>query len=333
MSRALALFSGGLDSMLAVRVVMEQGVEVIALQFITPFFNYRHKGREAESSDEFLAKFGFPCMIVDVSEEYIAMLRSPRYGYGKNFNPCIDCKIFMMKRAKEMMSELGADFIVSGEVLGQRPMSQRRDAMRIVERDSGLDYYLLRPLCAKHMKPTYPEEHGLIDREKLHDISGRARRRQMDLAEAYGISDYQSPAGGCLLTDPIISQRIAWLLQGGAPITVSDVAILAVGRHFSVPGGRLYVGRNKEDNRKLGEFAREGDFIFKIKERPGTLVLFRGTLGDEDIRLAAAVATRYSDVDDGEVLAVGYRAFGGEEMEVMSGKIGDAELEEMRVKY
>ncbi|MBI5694754.1 MAG: 7-cyano-7-deazaguanine synthase [Nitrospirae bacterium] len=333
MSRALALFSGGLDSMLAVRVVMEQGVEVIALQFITPFFNYKHKGREAESSDEFLAKFGFPCRIVDVSEEYIAMLRSPRYGYGKNFNPCIDCKIFMMKRAKEMMSELGADFIVSGEVLGQRPMSQRRDAMRIVERDSGLDYYLLRPLCAKHMKPTYPEEHGLIDREKLHDISGRARRRQMDLAESFGISDYQSPAGGCLLTDPIISQRIAWLLQSGAPITVSDVAILAVGRHFSVPGGRLYVGRNKEDNRKLGEFAREGDFIFKIKERPGTLVLFRGMLGPEDIRLAAAVATRYSDVDDGEVLAVGYRAVGGEEMEVMSGKIGDAELEEMRVKY
>lgn len=333
MSRALALFSGGLDSMLAVRVVMEQGVEVIALQFITPFFNYKHKGREAESSDEFLAKFGFPCKIIDVSEEYIAMLRSPRYGYGKNFNPCIDCKIFMMKRAKEMMAELGADFIVSGEVLGQRPMSQRRDAMRIVERDSGLDYYLLRPLCAKLMKPTYPEEHGLIDREKLLDISGRARRRQMDLAEAYGISDYQSPAGGCLLTDPIISQRIAWLLQSGVPIEVSDVAILAVGRHFSVPGGRLYVGRNKEDNRKLGEFAREGDFIFKIKERPGTLVLFRGTLGPEDIRLAAAVATRYSDVDDGEVLAVGYRAVGGEEMEVMSGKIGDEELEGMRVKY
>ncbi len=181
--------------MLAARLVMEQGVDVTALNFISPFFGVGKKGREDEAAADFFRKYGIKSLVIDISDEYVEMIRNPRYGYGKNFNPCIDCKIFMMKKAKTIMQEEGYDFIVSGEVLGQRPMSQRRDALRIIERDSGLDNYLLRPLCAKLLKPTHPEEHGLIDREKLMDISGRARRRQMELAEHFGISDYETPCG------------------------------------------------------------------------------------------------------------------------------------------
>jgi len=333
MSKALALFSGGLDSMLAARVVMEQGVEVTALQFITPFFGYRHKGHEDEAAEEFKRKYGIDCVIVDVSREYVTMIRDPKYGYGKNFNPCIDCKIFMMRRAKEMMVSLGADFIVSGEVLGQRPMSQRRDALRIVERDSGLDYYLLRPLCAKLLKPTYPEEHGLIDREKLYDISGRSRKRQMELAAGFGISDYETPAGGCQLTDPILSKRVEWFLRTHDTFEVEDLSLLATGRHFELPGGMLYVGRNKGENEKIDGLVREGDYIIKVSDRPGPVTLFRGEAGDDTLRLAARITARYSDTKDMEEVPVRITRKGGEVENIIVSRIGEAELDALRAKY
>jgi tRNA-uridine 2-sulfurtransferase len=295
MAKAFSLFSGGLDSTLAARAVMDQGVEVTALHFITPFFGYDSKGREAIASENFKKKYGIDVRILDVSREYIEMVRKPVYGYGKNFNPCLDCKIFMMRKAREIMLTEGADFIISGEVLGQRPMSQRRDAMSIVERDSGLKGYLLRPLCAKLLKPTIPEQKGLVDREKLYGFSGRSRRPQMELAERFGMKDYATPAGGCVLTDPVLSKRVRELLLKDGEVDARDVQILSVGRLFNFPSGTLRVGRNERDNDKLVSLSSEGDVIIRARDYPGPVSLFRGRPSEGDLELAARITVRYSD--------------------------------------
>lgn len=333
MSKAIALFSGGLDSLLAARLVMDQGVEVVALQFITPFFNYGHKGREEESAQRFKQEYGFDCIIRDVTDEYVEMLRNPRYGYGKNFNPCIDCKIFMMTRAAAMMKEVGADFLVSGEVLGQRPMSQRRDALRIVERDSGIDKYLLRPLCAQHMKPTIPEEQGMVDREKLLDICGRSRKRQIELAESMGIKDYQSPAGGCLLTDPIISKRVASLLASSTTVTQEDLRLLATGRHFDVPGGRLHVGRNKDENAMIASLAKDGDYTLKVRERPGPFGLLRGNPSQAGLELAAGIISRYSDHTGLDTLNVAVAKKDGDTVMIAAAPADSIVVDGLRTQY
>ena len=180
--KALALYSGGLDSLLACRVIMEQGIEVKAIHFITPFFGYSKKGKESEVEADILERYGISLEIVDVSHDFLQLVKHPRHGYGKNLNPCVDCKILLFSKAREYLAKEGASFLITGEVLGQRPMSQRRDTLRIIERDSGTDGILLRPLSAKHLKPTIPEERGWVDRDKLLAFAGRGRTRQMDLA-------------------------------------------------------------------------------------------------------------------------------------------------------
>ncbi|MDH3349691.1 MAG: thiamine biosynthesis protein, partial [Desulfobulbaceae bacterium] len=200
-TKALGLFSGGLDSMLACRTIMEQGIQVIGLKFITPFFDDHLREQEEQYRAEVYEKYGIDVRLVDLSEGYLELLRNPAHGFGKNFNPCIDCKILMISTAKKLMAEYGASFMITGEVLGQRPMSQRRDALRVIERDSETDDILLRPLCAKLMKETKAEREGLVDREKLHSLSGRSRKGQKELAASLGITDYPNAAGGCLLTD------------------------------------------------------------------------------------------------------------------------------------
>ncbi|MHB8173917.1 MAG: 7-cyano-7-deazaguanine synthase [Nitrospirota bacterium] len=294
--KAFSLFSGGLDSLLAARVVMEQGVEVTALHFITPFFGYKSKGNEAQAAEDFREKYGISVRIIDVSPEYIEMVRKPVYGYGKNFNPCLDCKIFMMKKARGLMLEEGADFIISGEVLGQRPMSQRRDAMSIVERDSGLKGYLLRPLCAKLLPPTIPEQKGLVDREKLYGLSGRSRKGQMELADKFGIKDYATPAGGCMLTDPILSKRIQdFIYKKDDVVDARDLQILTVGRFFKFPTGTLHVGRNEKDNERLLALSDGREVIIKARDIPGPISLCMGIFTESDLELAARITARYSD--------------------------------------
>ncbi len=244
--RAFSLLSGGLDSLLASRLIMEQGIEVIALHFITPFFGYQKKGQEERYQERWKQLYGIQARIIDVSDEYFQVLRHPRHGYGKNFNPCIDCKIFFLAKAKGMMEEEKVDFLVTGEVLGQRPMSQRRDTMRIVERDSGTDGFLLRPLCAQLLKPTRPEVEGLVDREKLLGMTGRSRKPQMELAERMGIRHYPSPAGGCLLTDPELANRIRKFFY---PISCGHG-----GRNPASPGGETFStdGRSASGRGKKG---------------------------------------------------------------------------------
>jgi tRNA-specific 2-thiouridylase len=238
----------------------------------------------------------------------------------------------MMGRAKIVMEEQGADFLVSGEVLGQRPMSQRLDALRIVERDSGVAGYLVRPLSARLLKPTVPEEKGLVDRERLLDISGRSRKRQMKLAEQFGISDYETPAGGCLLTDPIISRRIEKLLKECERVTAGDVQLITVGRHYTLKGGSLYVGRNKDDNLKIASLVRAGDYTLKAKARPGPLALFRGVPDGDDLTVSARVVARYSDKTEQDEVSVSIAA-GAREETVTVTPIEEDLLEALRTKY
>ncbi|MEE4166073.1 MAG: phosphoadenosine phosphosulfate reductase family protein, partial [Desulfocapsaceae bacterium] len=213
-TRALSLFSGGLDSICATRLVMEQGVEVIAVKFITPFFGYDILRDPDKYRQETAQKYGINVKVVDISDEYLQLLRNPSHGFGKYFNPCIDCKIFMLSRARTMLEELGASFLITGEVLGQRPMSQRRDTLNVIERDSGNKTVLLRPLSAKLLNETEAERSGLVDRQRLLDFSGRGRSRQISLAKSYGITDFPAPAGGCILADPILSRRISLIYSG-----------------------------------------------------------------------------------------------------------------------
>ena len=290
--KAIALLSGGLDSTLAVKLIREQGIEVLAVNFVSPFCTCNRPGRcEAKEVSE---KLDVPLRRIALGREYIKMLKSPKYGYGKNMNPCLDCRIMTFRRARELMEETGADFVFTGEVLGQRPMSQRRDAMRIVERDSGLDGRLLRPLSAKLMKPTIPETEDLVDREKLLDIQGRSRKTQMHLAEQFGIEDYACPAGGCLLTDKGFAARLRDLFEHNED-SLYDINLLKIGRHFRLPSGpKVIAGRDEEENKNLKAMAQEQDLKFSAEKYGSPLVILRKSKAKTALQRAAAICARYS---------------------------------------
>ncbi|MGL1931270.1 MAG: thiamine biosynthesis protein [Desulfotalea sp.] len=318
--KAISLFSGGLDSILATRVILDQDVEVTALQFVTPFFNYDILKDVPAYTAEVKKKYGFNVIVEDISEGYLKLLQKPVYGFGKNFNPCVDCKIFMLKRAKELMAELGASFLITGEVLGQRPMSQRRDTLNVIERDSDNKTALLRPLSAKLMMETEAELKGWVNRELLLDFSGRGRSQQMALAKEYGITDYPAPAGGCILADPILSKRIKRLYQGEftfsiEQVGVNDIELMLVGRQMLVPAtlfndeseGSYWViiGRDESENRRLESLAGSEDIVFYMEDRPGPTVLARRVLQDDVsidknvIDLTASLVVRYGRKIDG----------------------------------
>lgn len=291
---AIALFSGGLDSMLACRVVAEQGIRVRAVKFVSPFFGYDLLAREKEYAHEVHEKYGIDVRLRDVSEQYLDLLHNPSHGFGKNFNPCVDCKILLVSEARKMMNALGASFIITGEVIGQRPMSQRRDTLRVIERDSGSDGLLLRPLCAKNLPPTKAELDGLIDRERLLNFSGRGRTPQMELAARFGITGYPGPGGGCILTDPIVGKRIERFYQEQKSVTVDDALLLQAGRQFQLPGGGwLVMGRNDLENKKILALRKTGDRLLKAQDRPGPTGIVRYAEDAEDLRLAAALVLRY----------------------------------------
>lgn len=311
---ALSLFSGGLDSILASRVVAEQGIEVIAIKFVSPFFDYSVL-RDPESYVKKAKKlYGIDVLVEDITKPYLRLLHNPSHGFGKNFNPCIDCKIFMFSRARAMMEKYGASFLISGEVLGQRPMSQRRDTLNVIERDSGNRDILLRPLSAKLLSPTVMEEQGLVDRERLLDFSGRGRSRQIALAKKYGISEFPAPAGGCRLADPILSKRIAKIYQGEfvlppALIDSVDVLCLMNGRQFLLPGGGwLVVGRDERDNIQLNECKRDDDILLCMDDHPGPTALLRRTASlyddkenlRDDLERAKGLVVRYAKKVEGE---------------------------------
>ncbi|WP_028583016.1 thiamine biosynthesis protein [Desulfogranum mediterraneum] len=309
---AVGLFSGGLDSILACRVVVAQGIRVVALKFVTPFFDYELLGREEEYQAEVARKYGLSVELVDLSEGYLELLHNPAHGFGKHFNPCIDCKILMLTRARERMARYKASFLITGEVLGQRPMSQRRDTLRVIERESGCSGLLLRPLSAKLLNPTAAEQEGLVDRSRLHGFSGRGRKAQMQLAREFGITDYPNPAGGCILTDVNLGRRIERFYSGehpfgGAGITVEDINLLLLGRQYLLFDRYwLILGRNEEENLRLEAARGPDDWLLQMTEHPGPTGLLRYAAreagageGEELIRVAAGMAVRFAKKVDG----------------------------------
>jgi hypothetical protein len=267
---AVALYSGGLDSILAIKVVEEQGLGVKALHFVSPFFGKPHKVAHWERTH------GLDIEPVDVSEEFTALLvRRPEHGFGKVLNPCVDCKIFMLRRARELMERYGAGFIVTGEVLGQRPMSQRRDALNIISRDAGVRDVLLRPLCARFLPPTPMEESGRVDREALPQARGRGRKEQLRLADHFGLTEIPTPAGGCKLAEKESARRYWPVLVNAAPATAGDFELADVGRQYWSGRHWLAIGRNQADNARLERRTRGGDLVFKVLGMPGPLSLGR----------------------------------------------------------
>lgn len=289
--KAVCLLSGGLDSALAAKLVQEQGVHVLGVNIILPF------GRVPRSStaEAVAASLGIELRAVEFGEAYLEIVKNPRHGYGSNINPCIDCHIHMLEKAKRLMNTEGAHFVVTGEVVGQRPMSQRRDTLRLIEKQSGLEGLLVRPLSALLLDPTIPEQKGWVKRDDFLAISGRSRKELMRLAEAKGITGYATPAGGCLLTDPHFSVRVRDLLDYGM-LTLREARRLTMGRHFRLPGGsKLIVGRNENDNEALTETAVPSDTVLTTPECPGPVGILTGEDSAHEESMAAGIIARYSD--------------------------------------
>ncbi len=292
--RALLLFSEGLDSILAGKVLQSQGVEVVALRFITPFFGWHWKGCEEEFARWVSKKFGFSGAVVDLTEDFLKMLAAPGHGYGRAFNPCIDCRILMLKRAKELLPVFQADFLATGEVVGQRPMTQQRNTLRHIEKEAGVTDLVLRPLSAKKLWMSEPERQGLVDREKLFSLSGRGRKRQLALAKEFDLKEIPSPAGGCLLTDPNLAQRFKKFLDWKGEFTPREAELLTFGRHFPLENSWLILGRTELENKKLMTLAKEEDTIIKIQDLPGPTGLLLGEPTEKDLKTAAKLLVRYA---------------------------------------
>lgn len=251
--KAISLLSGGLDSLLAARMVLDQEIEVVGLHFTSPLCNSIEQDK-AERALKAGAELGIRTIVQDKGDKYLHLVRNPKHGYGKNMNPCIDCRIYMLHLTRRVMESEGASFLVTGEVLGQRPMSQRKETIRLIEKESGLGGLILRPLSAKLFPVTLPEEKGIIDREKLGAISGRSRHSQYLLVTRYGLKEFSGPAGGCLLTDPIFSSKLRELFAEEETCSMKDASLLRLGRHFRFNGVKLVLGRNREENEYLQSF-------------------------------------------------------------------------------
>ncbi|MGZ6225586.1 MAG: tRNA 4-thiouridine(8) synthase ThiI [Syntrophales bacterium] len=292
--KGIGLFSGGLDSILAAKIIMMLGVEVTGVTFTTPFFS-------PEKAKAAAKRIGLHLTEADITKEHLDMLKAPKYGYGKNMNPCIDCHTLMLKIAGGIMEDRAADFIFTGEVLGQRPMSQTRQSLYIVAKNSGYKGYILRPLSALLLPETRPEIEGKVDRQRLLAIKGKGRKDQIELARRYGIDHYSAPAGGCLLTDPMFSKRLRDLFRHGMDFEIRDIELLKYGRHFRINDfSKAIVGRNSVENETLQKLSHEEDTVIHIAQFAGpTSIIPYG--GDEaTIHSTASLCALYSDAPKNE---------------------------------
>jgi tRNA-specific 2-thiouridylase len=308
MTRALAMISGGLDSILAAKLIKEQGIEVIGICFRSYFFN-------EENAKRMTKQIGIQLEVIDFSKEHFDMVRDPKHGWGKNMNPCIDCHSMMMRYSGELLEKFNADFIITGEVLNQRPMSQNRSALDVVKKQSGFSDKILRPLCAKNLKETQMEIDGLVDREKLLDISGRNRKPQMALADKWGIKDYPSPAGGCKLTEPNYSIRLKEVLDRKEDVTEKDIHLLKYGRHFiSENNTKVIVSRTGEEGEKIKQLLNNKDMMFITSKFNGAMVIIPegDNPTDGDLIFACRLAVRYSKGKDEELVRVKFGQFSTE---------------------
>lgn len=311
--KALSLLSGGLDSTLAVRMMLDQGIDITAVNFISPFCNCTPKSAGCRHQASKVAEeFGIPIRVIPKGMDYMRLVENPPHGYGRGMNPCVDCRIYMLRKVKEMMPILGASFVVTGEVLGQRPMSQRRRQIALIERESGLEGLILRPLSAQHFPPTVPELAGIVDREKLLAVSGRSRRLQIDLARDMGITDYPCPAGGCMLTDPAFALRLKDLFAHVPDYSLADLHLLRIGRHFRIhPRLRIILGRNQEENEKIALLAPPGATLFLPEDFRGPTAIVREGNDAADETVGAIIA-RYCQ-DEHDAYLIKKQVLGGEE--------------------
>jgi len=319
--RAVGMLSGGLDSTLATQLMLNQGIEVLGLNLYTGFCvteQQRRVGRTKPGGkaprNEALkagAALRVPIEIIDIAEEYKTVVLNPRYGYGKNMNPCVDCRIHMLSRAREYMHEMGAQFVFTGEVLGQRPKSQHRPQLAIIAREAGLEGFLLRPLSARLLPPTEPETRGWVDRQRLEGISGRSRKMQMELAEKYGITDYAQPAGGCCyLADANYSKKFRDLLSNRKERSYSpeDAVFLGLGRHFRIsPTVKAIVGRDQNENEVMARMQGER-MAMRVEDIPGPLCLIEGRPDADELVVLAALTARYADGGESQRVRVSYTA-------------------------
>jgi tRNA U34 2-thiouridine synthase MnmA/TrmU len=331
--KAIALLSGGLDSTLAVKVLLDQGIAVEALNFTSPFCTCTGKNAGCKSEAVRVAEeFKIPIKVMHKGADYLEIVRNPKHGYGKGMNPCIDCRIFLLKKAKEYMEEIGADFVFTGEVLGQRPMSQRRDTLRVIERESGLEGLLLRPLSAKHFKPTIPESEGWVDRDKLLAIQGRSRKEQMELAEELEVKNYPCPAGGCLLTELSFVGKIRDVFEHSDQLNMRDFRLLKLARHFRI-GRRtkVLVGRNEAENELLERAVQAGEAALRWSGGMGPLAALMGESSEELLAKAAQVLLRYTKAEAGAEARIEVNCNGAEREIVVLNELDESAVESLRV--
>ncbi len=306
--KALCVYSGGLDSMLAAELIRAQGIDILALFFETPFFT-------SEKAEKSAREMGLSFKVVNITKRHFEIVKHPKHGYGNNMNPCIDCHALMFRIAGEMLEQEGAGFVFSGEVLGQRPMSQNKRSLSLIARESGLEGLLLRPLSAKNLPPSIPEEKGWIMRDLLMDFRGRSRKPQIELAKKLDISEYPSPAGGCLLTENAFSLRLKDLLSARHDPELGEIEVLKLGRHFRLDRQtKAIVGRNKRENEALTALKGNKDILLVSMSVPGPTVLVSGDYSNESLELAAEMTVAYSDAKVGENISV--RVIGGLEGEI-----------------
>ncbi len=314
--KAVALISGGLDSLLAAKVIQEQGIHVEGINFFTGFCVEGHthairnkdKAKPKRNNALWVAEqLNMKLHIVDVIDEYKSVLLNPKHGYGANMNPCLDCKVFMVAKAKQWIEENSFDFIITGEVIGQRPMSQRKDTMPVIARESGADERLLRPLCAKNLPETLPEREGWVNRDALLGFNGRTRKPQMALADQYGFKDYATPAGGCcFLTDKSYSEKLVdlWKFRGNKEYELDDIMLLKVGRHIRPNGGyKLIIARDEGESRFLQGYKKAFTWL-QTTSHGGPLTLVEGKISEEELPLAARLVARFSQGRDAENVSV-----------------------------
>ncbi|GAB6169205.1 DUF814 domain-containing protein [Clostridium carnis] len=304
MTRALAMISGGLDSILAAKLIKDQGIEVIGICFKSYFFS-------EESAKKMTKQIDIPLEVVDFSNEHMNMVKNPKHGWGKNMNPCIDCHAMMMKYSGKLLEDFNADFIITGEVLNQRPMSQNKQALNIVKKESGFGDKILRPLCAKNLDETEMEKSGLVDREKLMKISGRSRKPQMELAEKWGITEYPSPAGGCKLTEPNYAIRLKEMLDHKSEVSENEISLLRYGRHFRISEkSKVIAARTAEEVEEIKKYIDNTYIAFHTANYTGALVVLQGEATEWEIEISARISARYSKGRNEELVEVKYGEYG-----------------------
>ena len=330
--RALALFSGGLDSILAVKVIQQQGIDVLAINFTSPFFGCSPILDGEPVAAQYARRYAIPFRSIPLGGEFIEMLRHPRHGYGSALNPCIDCKTFMLRCAGALLQELQADFVITGEVVGQRPMSQRQDTLRLIERDCGIAGLLLRPLSAKYMKITIPEAEGWVNRDQLPAIKGRGRKDQMRLAAELGVDQYPAPGGGCLLTEESYIPKVRDLLDHQTVPVIRDFDLLRTGRHFRLSETcKAVVGRDSSDNEKILASIGAGETTLRWMDGASPLVLLLGEPQQADLLQAGRILMRYTKAAKGESARLSLQVDGNQSEISVVNDLQEDELERFRI--